>query len=53
MNKFSDDPHALIDDDNDYERQNEVSMVAAHKLDKLQRQYMSSTATKKFLPAGS
>ena len=50
LNQFVDDPELLLDDGVDLHRQNEMSLMVADKLDKLQKQYMSSTATNNFYP---
>ncbi len=43
MQQFSDDPEMLMDEDR--QRQNEMSLMVADKLDKLQKQYMNNTTT--------
>lgn len=48
INRFVDDPELLVDDGTDLYRQNQVSMMVADKLDRLQKQYMSNTATNRF-----
>ena len=48
MNQFMDDPEMLLDDGVDMHRQNEMSLMVADKLDRLQKQYMSNTASNKF-----
>lgn len=47
LNQFVDDPQLLVDDGADISRQNEMSMMVAEKLDKLQKQYISSNSTKR------
>lgn len=43
MQQFSDDPEMIMDEDR--QRQNEMSLMVADKLDKLQKQYMNNTTT--------
>lgn len=47
LNQFVDDPQLLVDDGAEISRQNEMSMMVAEKLDKLQKQYISSNSTKR------
>lgn len=53
LQQFVDDPELLVDNGADRERQNEMQLMVADKLDRLQRQYMNNTATKRFVPSTS
>lgn len=44
LTQFVDDPELLVDDGIDMHRQNQMSLMVADKLEKMQKQYMSSTA---------
>lgn len=46
--QFVDDPDMLVDDGIDKMREREMSLQVADKLDRLQKQYMSNTATNNF-----